>query len=223
MRPQVQRNTVREVRLQAQEEGQVVGRVCTALQVAVALEIAHRAARADLVRDRQVLCERGARVREVADFEHDVGIERVARPAQDGVDHSTHGAATVQRALRPRQELDALDIDERRGRHLARDVDAVDIVGIRRLDHGQVERRADAADVDLGRRRLLLHTYGRYEVLHVCQSRNAADPERVGVERRHGRRYTLKLATPLVRGYHDLVDRGGCRAFDLHPMSYGTG
>ena len=82
----------------------------------------------------------------------EVGAERVARPAGDEGERAADRVLAVERALRPAQHLDPLQIEQvELGAADAAVIDAVDIDADRRIEGLQRVGLADAANVDVGR------------------------------------------------------------------------
>jgi hypothetical protein len=178
----------------------------------------------DIVRQRAADRGLGLIEAEVAGGHLHRAFGREARRLGGDVDRAGGGVLAVERALRPAQHLDALDVEEVESRRAGAGViDLVDIEADARLDAvvDQAERLAEAADVDRRVARV-----GRIELQRRLDLRELEHVERAGlfdargIDHRDRQRHVLhRLGAPargdqqVGIGVPGLRDRGRVGAF----------
>jgi hypothetical protein len=156
----------------------------------------------------------GARldVAEIADRKLGAAFGLEARRAGDQVDRAGGRVLAVERALRPAQDLDPLDVEEVEGRRGdAAVIDLVDIDADALLDAviGEAERRAEAADI--GRR---VARIGRVELearLDLAEPGHIEAGRRgqpLVADHRDGERHVLQAFVAAPRGDDDVAATG---------------
>ena len=148
---------------------------------------------------------------EPAVIDREIGFGGVAGLARRQVDRAAGGVAAVERALRPAQHLDLLEIEEPRAlRERRADIDAVDI-DADRARGGRVEIvDADAPDEDarIGGAVVRLDLQAGRLVGEIDDIGDPAVADRVATDRGDGDGYVLKFFGALLRGDDDLADLG---------------
>ena len=178
------------------------------LAIAVALQPGDRAADAERVADRQ-----SHRADQVDLVVAAIGrphprVELMAEPAGDVFERAADRVAAVERALRPAQHLDPLDVEDVEHRRLrARDIDVVDIEADAGLEAPERVLLADAADeADQGRVGAArdLQRSVRRALHHRGEVDRALVLERLAVERGDRDRHVLQALRAAAGGDDDI-------------------
>lgn len=185
----------------------IVGGVGAGGEQAVAPEPVGGDAQRVVGAERQVLRQGGMPQRLAAGLQHAARLAHPAGAVEAHVHGAAEGAAAVEGALRAGQQLDLRHVEQRRAAALARDVDAVEMQRGRRVDVGQVERRADAAHVDLGGGVLRLEAHRRNQVLRAAQVEHAARDQLLAGDRGHRGGGGLQRLGMLLRGDGHFLER----------------
>ncbi|MNV06596.1 hypothetical protein D3C71_969810 [compost metagenome] len=170
-------------------------------------------AHADLVPQRTADGRLHGGVVMAADLDAARTFNRVAGPFGDGVDHAGRGVAAVQGALRPFEDLDAIQVKQRHAQiGVGGLIDAVHVQGDRRVAVGLVVvRAANAADADQAVVGAAEGVVDRDAGNLVHQARDAVDAATrgvVAVQQGDGQRHVLDPLRALLSGDDHLVDGG---------------
>ena len=141
-----------------------------------------------------------------------LGLERVGGAGGDDADGAGGGVLAEQRPLRPTQNLDPVDIEERRGElGTAAAIDAILIDGNIHIEGDVVHAGAEAADinhvVDAGARDIKI----RNVILQRLQIAGLQIGDLLAAEHGHRDRHVLHVLLALLRGDGHGFDRAFLR------------
>ena len=146
----------------------------------------------------------GAKLAEVPGGKSGGCLEVVRGRLGDQVQRSTDRIASIQRALRSAQHLDAIEIDQLHERHRrSGEIDAVEVYRRARIRTRVHDIRPDPTDRELGKTGVLRKRDGRCEPSSLAHSPRAQAPElgvRDGGDRHRNR---LHVALARLRGRDD--------------------
>jgi hypothetical protein len=173
LRPQVYRQPVGGVDDGRQAQAQIVLRVRARHLEAVVIGVIHGAAHGHIVRELEVLRGRDMDGRVIADLQGRFAVVIETRFRRREVDGAADGAAAVQGALRSRQHLELLHVEECGAGGFTRQIDAGEVEGHIGLDIGKVQVGAHAADEDLSIVAFGLEAHRGHYHLRLAQIRDA--------------------------------------------------